>query len=91
MRVALSSDLQTSDDGRRSDRLSYTFEEPYGELQIVNKNVVKENQLGQSMNEIPDVGNSQDNIDNTCEDATAISRPTRSRKLPARLQDYILN
>lgn len=61
------------------------------ENSVVNKNVVKENQLGQSMNEIPDVGNSQDNIDNTCEDTTAISRPARSRKLPARLQDYILN
>jgi hypothetical protein len=39
------------------------------ENSVVNENVVKENQLGQSMNEIQDVGNSQDTIDNTCENA----------------------
>lgn len=54
------------------------------ENSVVNENVVKENQLGQSMNEIPDVGNSQDNIDNACDDPISISRTARSRKLLAK-------
>ncbi|CAC5386829.1 unnamed protein product [Mytilus coruscus] len=58
---------------------------------ISNENMSSENQLNLSMNETPDVENSQDRIDKTNEVTTAISRPTRNRKPPARLQDYILN